>query len=55
MLKATPHAVLAGKMEGIGRTTLAIFMEPSSDRILEVPEGRNLEDIYYVSNLVPLI
>ena len=37
LLKATPHAVLAGRMENVGRTILAVFMEPSMKETLNVP------------------
>lgn len=39
VLQATPHAVRAANVPGIGRATLAVFMEPEWDEPMGVPEG----------------
>lgn len=39
MLQATPHAVKAADVPGIGRATLAVFMEPEWHEPMNVPDG----------------
>ena len=36
-LQATPHSVQAANVPGIGRATLAVFMEPEWDEPMDIP------------------
>lgn len=47
-LQATPHAVQAlswPQSVGVSRSTFAVFMQPNTDVLLEIPEGRKLKDV----------
>ncbi|KAL3162235.1 hypothetical protein ABBQ32_009935 [Trebouxia sp. C0010 RCD-2024] len=46
LLRATPHCVRAPRRDmsgGVSRNTLAVFMQPRWDHILETPEGCSLD------------
>lgn len=43
VLQATPHAVKAASLPGIGRGTFAVFMEPEWDEPMTVPDNADQE------------
>jgi isopenicillin N synthase-like dioxygenase len=44
ILKAMPHAVVTPRnLKGVSRNSMAIFMEPTFDTILDVPKSRKVE------------
>ena len=48
ILQATPHAVMGPTIKeasGVSRDTLAIFMQPMPQTILELPAGRSRQDV----------
>ena len=45
ILQATPHAVRAANVEGVCRSTLAVFMEPEMDCKMTMPAGVSEEDM----------
>jgi isopenicillin N synthase-like dioxygenase len=48
LLRATPHLVKAGNKlvgTGISRNTLAVFMEPKIDELMDLPSGSKISDV----------
>ncbi|RYG41624.1 hypothetical protein EON68_02870 [archaeon] len=45
ILQATPHCVRAAAEAGVGRGTLAVFMEPQWDAIMSTPTGAKPENV----------
>lgn len=45
ILQATPHCVRAAAEAGVGRGTLAVFMEPQWDVIMSTPAGAKAENV----------
>lgn len=41
-LRPTPHAVLAGGLQGVSRNTLAVFLAPKPDFIMSAPKEHSL-------------
>lgn len=46
ILQATPHCVKAAAVPGVSRATMAIFMEPDYDAIMDVPQGADPEEVF---------
>lgn len=45
VLQATPHAVRASSVPGVTRETMAVFMEPEYEELMNLPEGANTDDV----------
>eukprot|EP01090_Pellita_catalonica_P015373 TRINITY_DN415_c0_g1_i5.p1 TRINITY_DN415_c0_g1~~TRINITY_DN415_c0_g1_i5.p1 ORF type:complete len:269 (+),score=54.58 TRINITY_DN415_c0_g1_i5:52-858(+) len=53
IIMATPHAVQAIKYpesKGVSRETFAVFMQPDSEKVLVIPEGRSEKDCAIIGN-----
>mmetsp|Transcript_47231 Transcript_47231/g.57185 ORF Transcript_47231/g.57185 Transcript_47231/m.57185 type:complete len:141 (-) Transcript_47231:203-625(-) len=55
VLRATPHCVRRGSggCDGLSREAFAVFMEPEYDGELNVPEGKNGDDVVGGEDFLP--